>query len=238
MRKSTSPSHTLTLSAHDQVEDAAQQERLTQFLDMAFWHTEAGNTDAAVRACQAALAIHPDSTTAHSLLGSLYEKKGDDAQAIQHFEQVLALNPDSEADRAKLEQLREGIHTQPVKPSGLYRWLPPALAHSPVAGLVEKVAEGPGPTSPCCQPGRRPPSPPAPWRCSSWRASCSWSSPPRRPAQRSAAGRCHVALRDWPLRLRHRARRRNLAEGRAPIRCRPPSCWRRPTPGTAAPVVQ
>ena len=136
---------TLTLSADDQVEDTVQQERLTQFLDMAFWHTEAGNTDAAVRACNAALAIHPHSTTAHSLLGSLYEKKGDDAQAIEHFEQVLALNPNSEADRAKLEQIRNGIHSQPVRPSPLYHWLPPALAHFRVADWAEKISRMPPP---------------------------------------------------------------------------------------------
>ncbi|MBV9850025.1 MAG: tetratricopeptide repeat protein [Armatimonadetes bacterium] len=126
----------LTLSNDDQVEDPVQQERLTQFLDMAFWHTEAGNLDAAVRACQSALAINPSSTTAHSLLGSLYEKKGQDSLAIEHFERVLALNPDSEADRAKLEQLREGIHAEPVRPSPVYRWLPPVLARLRFADLA------------------------------------------------------------------------------------------------------
>ena len=135
----------MTLTENDQVEDKVQQERLTQLLDMAFWHTEAGNTDAAIRACNAALAIQPHSTTAHSLLGSLYEKKGDDAQAIAHLEQVLALNPDSGADQAKLDQIRNGVHSQPVQPSRLYRWLPPAMAHFRVAGWAEKISGMPAP---------------------------------------------------------------------------------------------
>lgn len=132
---------TPALSVHDQVDDATQLERLTQFLDMAFWHNEAGNTDAAMRACEAALAINPNSTTAHSLLGSLYEKKGEDALAIEHFERVLALNPDSEADREKLEQVREGFHAKPVRPSPVYRWLPPIFATARFSGLAEKLSE-------------------------------------------------------------------------------------------------
>ena len=132
---------TLALSDHDRVDDAVQQDRLAQFLDMAFWHTEAGNTDAALRACDAALAINPDSTTAHSLLGSLYEKKGEDALAIEHFERVLALNPDSEADRAKLAQLREGVHAPPVRPSPVYRWLPPVFATARFSSLAEKIGD-------------------------------------------------------------------------------------------------
>ena len=132
---------TVSMSAHDQVEDALLQERLTQFLDMAFWHTQAGNVDAAVRACNSALAIQPNSTTAHSLLGSLYEKKGDDVQAIGHFECVLALNPDSDADRAKLEQLRDGIHAPALPSAPLLRRTPSWLARLRETSLAEKFAD-------------------------------------------------------------------------------------------------
>lgn len=109
------------------VEDDQGQQRLTRLLDMAFWHNEAGHTDAAIRAGEAALKIHPLCTTAHGLLGTLYEKKGDDAKAIEHFEEVVRLNPDSEADAAKLEQVRQGIHTKAVVQPPAYRWLPPAI---------------------------------------------------------------------------------------------------------------
>ncbi len=105
----------------------ANLDRLTRLLDMAFWHNEAGNMDAAITASEAALAINPNSTTAHSLLGTLYEKKGEDAQAILHFESVLALNPDSVADAAKLDQLRRGVHVKAVPPPAALLWLPPGL---------------------------------------------------------------------------------------------------------------
>ena len=124
---------TLALSDHDHVDDAVQQERLAQFLDMAFWHTEAGNTDAAVRACRRRPGDQPNSTTAHSLLGSLYEKKGDDARAVEHFERVLALNPDSEADRAKLAAAPRGRPRPSVRPSPVYRCAAAGLLPPPAS---------------------------------------------------------------------------------------------------------
>lgn len=102
-------------------------DRLTRLLDMAFWHNEAGNVAAAITASEAALAINPNSTTAHSLLGSLYEKKGDDAQAIKHFEAVLTLNPESAADAAKLDQIRRGVHVKAVAPPITHQLVPPVL---------------------------------------------------------------------------------------------------------------
>jgi len=102
-------------------------DRLTRLLDMAFWHNEAGNIAAAITASEAALTINPNSTTAHSLLGSLYERKGDDVQAIHHFEAVLALNPDSAADAAKLDQLRRGVHVKAVAPPITHQLVPPVL---------------------------------------------------------------------------------------------------------------
>ena len=112
------------LPLHQSDEDV---ETLTRLLDMAFWHNQAGNTDAAITACEAALAVNPNSTTAHSLLGTLYEKQGENDKAIHHFESVLALNPDSQADAQKLEQLRRGVHVRAVAPPMTHQWLPPAF---------------------------------------------------------------------------------------------------------------
>jgi len=120
---------TMMLSVQDlplgQSEEVLDQ--LTRLLDMAFWHNEAGNVAAAITASEAALAINPNSTTAHSLLGSLYEKKGNDAQAIKHFEAVLALNPDSAADAAKLDQIRRGVHVKAIAPPISHQLVPPVL---------------------------------------------------------------------------------------------------------------
>lgn len=112
------------LPLHQSDEDV---EKLTRLLDMAFWHNQAGNADAAIIACEAALAVNPHSTTAHSLLGTLFEKQGEDDKAIHHFESVLALNPDSQADAQKLEQLRRGVHVRAVAPPITHQWLPPAF---------------------------------------------------------------------------------------------------------------
>ncbi len=118
----------LTVEDLNAVEDDQGQQRLTHLLDMAFWHNEAGHTDAAIRASEAALKIHPLCTTAHSLLGTLYEKKGNDDKAIEHFQEVVRLNPDSEADAAKLEQVRQGVHVKATAQPLAYKWLPPAVA--------------------------------------------------------------------------------------------------------------
>ena len=113
---------------------------LTRLLDMAFWHNEAGNVAAAITASEAALALNPNSTTAHSLLGTLYEKQRDDARAIEHFEAVLALNPDSAADRTKLEQLRRGVHVKAVAPPLAHQWVPPVIRT--VGPRLQKVWAG------------------------------------------------------------------------------------------------
>ncbi len=102
-------------------------EKLTRLLDMAFWHNQAGNHDAAITACEAALSLNPNSTTAHSLLGTLYEKRGEDDKAIHHFESVLSLNPESQADAQKLEQLRRGVHVRATAPPAAHQWLPPVF---------------------------------------------------------------------------------------------------------------
>lgn len=125
----------------DGVEDPLRQERLTKLLDMAFWHLDVGNLDAAVLASEAALTINPRSTTAHSLLGTLYEKKGNDAKAIAHVESVLEINPNSEADAAKLEMLRRGVRAMAVPPPAGFRWIPPALAGSSLGDAVGRVAD-------------------------------------------------------------------------------------------------
>ncbi|HEX5324115.1 MAG TPA: tetratricopeptide repeat protein, partial [Capsulimonadaceae bacterium] len=105
-----------------------RDDQVQRLLDMAFWHNEAGNIGAALLACQAALALNDRSVTAWSLMGCLYEKKGDLDKAIEAFEVVTALNPDSMADAQKLEALRRGVHIKAVPQPATYRWVPPAMA--------------------------------------------------------------------------------------------------------------
>ncbi len=132
---------TVSLTAADlePVEGEVNQDRLTKLLDMAFWHNDVGNLDSAILACEAALTINPSSTTAHSLLATVFEKKGDDDRAIQHLEAVLTLNPESTADLTKLDQLRRGVRVKAIQPPRAYRWVPPALANVTMAGVSERL---------------------------------------------------------------------------------------------------
>ncbi|HEU4751504.1 MAG TPA: tetratricopeptide repeat protein [Armatimonadota bacterium] len=81
---------------------SSQVERL---LEQAFTLLDQGSADEAALAAQGALALNPDSASAHSILGLIYERQGRKTDAIQEFQQVLALNPGSVADREKLNEL-------------------------------------------------------------------------------------------------------------------------------------
>jgi tetratricopeptide (TPR) repeat protein len=108
-------------------EPADEPEKLRHLLDMAFWHNEVGNFPGAILACEAALKLDPNSTSALSLLGCLYEKQGNDEKAIENFEKVVHLNPDSVADYEKLEHLVRGIRVKAVTPSLVHQLTPPVL---------------------------------------------------------------------------------------------------------------
>lgn len=82
-------------------------DRVSDLLVMAFRKEAEDDVDGAVAICSEALKIRPESTSAHSLMGLLYEKQGHREKAIAEFEEVLKLNPGSIADREKLEQLRD-----------------------------------------------------------------------------------------------------------------------------------
>lgn len=83
-------------------DDEAQVEAL---LEEAFLALESGDFDAAINAAQTALALAPDSESAHSVLGLIYERQDRKDEAIRQFEIVLALDPSSEAEREKLAAL-------------------------------------------------------------------------------------------------------------------------------------
>jgi hypothetical protein len=77
-------------------------------LEQAFELYDDGKYDEALGCCQAALALDPSGSTAHSLLGMIYERMGKTAEAVQQYQLVLRMNPDSIADAIKLETLVSG----------------------------------------------------------------------------------------------------------------------------------
>ena len=64
-----------------------------------------GRWEEAVGQCMAALRLAPDSPSAQSLLGDIYENQGRFDDAIQWYRMALDANPDSPADSLKLGRL-------------------------------------------------------------------------------------------------------------------------------------
>lgn len=95
---------------------------------------EAGDYDIALTNGQSILERCPDSASAHSLMALIYERKADAMisagetqsardflkQALEHYETIIDLNPDSAGDRQKIASLRVKLNgvavTEPKKP--------------------------------------------------------------------------------------------------------------------------
>lgn len=60
----------------------------------------------AVQVCLGILKRYPNNATAHTLLGDIYSEQGDLQQAAEWYEMALDLNPKSESDRRKLDEVR------------------------------------------------------------------------------------------------------------------------------------
>ena len=73
-----------------------------------------GQWEEAAEACMAALRLAPDSSSANSLLGDIYENQGRYDDAAQWYRMALDANPDSPADRVKLDRLRRRGDTHPA----------------------------------------------------------------------------------------------------------------------------
>src|ERR1051326_3812975 len=65
-----------------------EDEQVTALLELAYRRRKEGDVPGAIGLCNEVLTIRPESTTAHGLLGQLYEQNGDRGKAIQQYEQV------------------------------------------------------------------------------------------------------------------------------------------------------
>lgn len=94
------------------------EQKVRALLEAAFRAYEQGNLEEAIAQCREAVKLQPANAAAHSLLGLLYERRGEREAAIREYETALHLNPDSEADRISLARLRG-------EPLPLPRWRVP-----------------------------------------------------------------------------------------------------------------
>jgi hypothetical protein len=90
------------VSSAPPIDEVTQAARL---LDQAFDLYDEARYEEAIVACQASLALDPSGTTAHSLLGMIYERLDKPTEAVRQYQLVLQMNPDSIADATKLDSL-------------------------------------------------------------------------------------------------------------------------------------
>lgn len=122
--------------------------------------------DAALAKCKEALSIDPDSPSARSLLGLIYERLAEREKnlgnvelandyysaAIRQIERVLEQNPDSAADREKLQELRAklgipepeqgGVRAALDRAVSFIKGIPPAYTAAVVSCAVVFVILG------------------------------------------------------------------------------------------------
>lgn len=89
---------------------AHDPQRAAELIEAAFQFSDQGELNEAISAAEHAVALNPRSTSAHSILGILLYRKGETERAIAEYRIVLALSPESSADRARLEDIMGRPH--------------------------------------------------------------------------------------------------------------------------------
>jgi ribosomal protein L40E len=103
----------LALEEANRVEEERKQEQVAELLTRAFGFSENNQVEKALPLVQEAIALLPHSTAAHSLLATVYERLDEPERAVAAMKRVVELNPESAADRTKLERMQRGVHILP-----------------------------------------------------------------------------------------------------------------------------
>lgn len=91
-----------------EVIDSARAEN-SELIDQGIGRLAEGRVDEAILVAQEALSHDPASSDAYALLGDAYERKGNLPSALEAYEKVVDLNPDSPLDRVKLTYLKDAV---------------------------------------------------------------------------------------------------------------------------------
>ncbi len=119
--------------------------RAKQLLDRALLLSERGDLAGAILASRQAVALTPSEPSGYSLLGLLHERAGDLEKAINSYEKVLQLAPQSTLERDSLDRLKSTLESE--NSSVLFHFddnelfEEPAAIASPVVAAVEAPAQ-------------------------------------------------------------------------------------------------
>lgn len=97
-----------------------EQIRVGELIYAAYKHKESGRIDEAILACQGALTLNDQSSSAHTLMASLYEMRGDMDLAIEEYRKVLQVEPGNLGVKEKISYL-DNILMAPVHEPGKFQ---------------------------------------------------------------------------------------------------------------------
>jgi tetratricopeptide (TPR) repeat protein len=86
-----------------------EQEKLKEIVTKGMESYQTGNLDEAMAIADHSIITNPSYGEAYALKGLIHERKGAYAEALDAYETVVALNPDSTIDKIKLNQLRNAF---------------------------------------------------------------------------------------------------------------------------------
>ncbi len=86
-----------------------EQEKLKEIVAKGMESYQTGNLEESMAIAEHSILANPSYGEAYALKGLVHERKGEYAEALDSYETVVALNPDSTIDKIKLNQLRNAF---------------------------------------------------------------------------------------------------------------------------------
>lgn len=124
-----------------------EQEKLKEIVTKGMESYEAGNLEEAMAIAEHAILTNPSYGEAYAVKGLVHERKAEYAEALDAYETVVALNPDSTIDKIKLNQLRNAFAQRqsgapkPDRRSAALMGLAATLLFASVGGVVYGIVQ-------------------------------------------------------------------------------------------------
>jgi len=127
---------------------AGEQVKLKELVTQGMESFQNGNSDEAMAIAEHAILTNPSYAEAYALKGMVHERRAQYAEALDSFETVVALNPDSTLDKIKLNQLRnafaqrQALPAEPDKKTAIIMSIAACLLVAAVSFGVYRMASG------------------------------------------------------------------------------------------------